>query len=108
MRLADVLAAAHAALIDDKRATPGPWTVEQPSKWDEWHATLGCDAGVVADTLNADVVEIHVVDDNNHIDVLGKRNLEFCANARSREPMLARALIDILTATFRVTLGEGA
>lgn len=94
-RLDTLLALARQALEDDKRVTPGPWEVELCTRW-EASVRLECDDGVIADTLNADVVEIHNDDGECHVDVLGKRNLEFCAAARTREPQLAAALVAIL------------
>jgi hypothetical protein len=89
MKVADLLKLCEQALVDDRRATPGPWT------W--W--TSNSVRRLSSPTGDGDVLH---GDRNLHddvVDIVGKDfDKDFIATTRTREPVIAEALHGLLNA----------
>jgi hypothetical protein len=90
MALSDITALAKAALVDDKRATPGPLTVNGNS----------LHRGAVVRDCGETIAEFWCGTTEGH----GRPNAEWFAAARTREPQLAAWVARVAPAIERLRL----
>lgn len=91
MTTAPILELARAALEDDRRATPGPWTCRHLA----WVDDRAADDG--GELEFCDVPEINTIPGSDGY-YSGRDDCEAIAAARTREPALARWIVEMLGA----------